>query len=96
MLSLGSYDKRIFVNSNGQELMTHALESASYLKMEKSNFLLFECSTDDRTVSIMQQYTKENSKFGDETEFECIYKVNLQTITLRELLLFQSLYVCKT
>ena len=33
---------------------------------------------------------------GDETAFWNLYKVNLHAITLRELLLFQSIYVCKT
>ena len=43
VLSLGSHDKRIMKNNYGQELMAHSLESASYLKVDPSNFLVFEC-----------------------------------------------------
>lgn len=36
------------------------------------------------------------NEFDQETIFEKIYNVNLKTVTLRQLLLFQSLYVCST
>ena len=55
-----------------------------------------EFDGDNKIISIVQQYTKSNNKTGDETGFDPIYKIRIHDITLRELLLFQSLYVCKT
>lgn len=94
--SLGSRSKQSITADNGQEKMVHSLDSVSYLKIHPKNFVLFEFATDQRVISIMQQFTKKNSKFGDETSFEVIYKIKIHEITLRELLLFQSLYVCST
>lgn len=39
---------------------------------------------------------KKNLQQGNETEYENIYNIRIHEITLRELLLFQSLYVCNT
>lgn len=94
--SLGSRSKQSITADNGQEKMVHSLDSVSYLKIHPKNFVLFDFATDQRVISIMQQFTKKNSKFGDETSFEVIYKIKIHEITLRELLLFQSLYVCST
>jgi hypothetical protein len=52
VLSLGSKDKRKLINNKGHGLIMHSLESASYLKAEISNFLVFECFQ-DRVISIM-------------------------------------------
>ena len=87
MVSINSIDKRCIMADNGQEKMCHSLQSTNYLKIDTSNFILFEFATDNNVVSIMQQYTK-TSKSGDETNFENIYKIKIHTITLRELLLF--------
>ena len=43
----------------------------------------------------MHEYTKGDDMNG-ETGFMPIYKLNIETITLRELLLFQSIYVSRT
>jgi len=37
-----------------------------------------------------------NAKSGEEAGFWNLYNVKISEITLRELLLLQSLYVCKT
>jgi len=47
-------------------------------------------------ISIQQEYFKGNSRLGEETAFWPLYNIRLVDLTLRELLLFQSLYVCKT
>ena len=44
----------------------------------------------------MQQYHKENNKTGDENFFDEIYNIRIHEITLRELLLLQSIYVSNT
>ena len=76
--------------------MLHCIESANYLKIDAKNFIFFEFAQEKRVINIMQQYTRESSKTGDETDFEAIYKVRVHDITLRELLLFKSFYVTKT
>ena len=76
--------------------MVHSLESVNYLKVSKGNFVLFECSDEDRVISIQQEFEKQNIQSGEETSYDTIYRIQIHEITLRELLLFQSLYVCKT
>jgi len=77
--------------------MIHSLEAYNFLKVDKNNYLLFECAkTNQRVLSIEQEYVKGDSQSGEEAAFWDLYKVKLHPITLRELLLFQSLYVCKT
>ena len=96
VLSLGSNEKRHVKDDTGMDRMIHSLESYNFLKVDSNNFLLFECAKHDkRAISIQQEYTTENSS-GEEAGFWGLYNVKINEITLRELLLFQSLYVCKT
>lgn len=44
ILALGSNDKRALVDNKGQNRMIHSLESCNYLKVDKSNYLLFACA----------------------------------------------------
>ena len=77
--------------------MIHSLEAYNFLKVDKNNYLLFECAkSNQRIVSIQQEYIKGDAQSGEEAAFWNLYNVKLHQITLRELLLFQSLYVCKT
>jgi len=48
-----------------------------------------------REVAVQQEFTRTSNN-SDETDFEKIYNIKIWTITLRELMLMQSLYVCKT
>lgn len=58
---------------------------------------MFECAkTNKRVISIEQEYMKGGTDQGEETSFTNLLNVKLYEITLRELLLFNSLYVCKT
>lgn len=96
ILALGSLEKRPLLDATGSWRMIHSLESCNYLKVDKSNYLLFACAKyEDRQVQIQQEYTKTQSG-SEETDFEMIYSIKIWEITLRELLLFQSLYVSKT
>lgn len=72
MTSLDSGDKRQVNGDDTQEKMIHCLESTSYLKIAPSNFIYFEFASDTKIISVMQQFTRENSKTGDETDFETI------------------------
>jgi len=76
--------------------MIHSLESVNFLKVDSENYVLFECAEDDRIISIQQEYEMGNHVDGDETGFDNIYSIKIHEITLRELLIFESLYVCKT
>ena len=100
VLSMGSDEQRTIKDINGMDRTIHSLESFNFLKVDKNNFLVFECAkSSNRVVSINQEYVKkgggENSS-GDETLFTNLMKVQIHTVTLRQLLLFNSLYVCKT
>jgi len=68
--------------------MIHCLESTNYLKIDPGNLIYFEFASEQKIITVMQQYTKQNSKTGEETEFETIQRVRINEITLRELLLF--------
>ena len=96
VLTLQSGSKRQLIGDDGQEKMMHCLESTSYLKIDPTNFIYFDFAQDTKVINVMQQFTRENRKTGDEDDFELVYKVRVHEITLRELLLFQSFYVCKT
>ena len=50
---------------------------------------------DKREIQVQQEYMKSGSG-GDETSFDSIYNVKIWQVTLRELLLFNSLYLSKT
>ena len=98
VLSLGSTETRAIKDSQGFDRMIHSLESVNFLKRDSNNYVLFECAKPEaRIISIDQEYIKGDSQAGvDEASFWPLYKVKLHEITLRELMLFQSLYVCKT
>ena len=98
VLSLGSTERRAIKDSQGFDRMIHSLESVNFLKLDSNNYVLFECAKPEaRIISIDQEYIKGDSSAGvDEASFWPLYKVKLHEITLRELMLFQSLYVCKT
>jgi hypothetical protein len=98
VLCLGSIERRAIKDSNGIDRMIHSLESVNFLKLDSNNYVLFECAKPEfRIISIDQEYIKGDATTGvDEASFWPLYKVKLHQITLRELMLFQSLYVCKT
>jgi hypothetical protein len=55
--------------------MIHPLESSSYLKVEKDNYVQFDFSSDRKVIHILQQFNKKNSKTGEETLYDEIYKI---------------------
>jgi hypothetical protein len=95
VISLGSEGKRSIKAHNGQEKMIHPLESTNYLKVEKDNYIQFDFAGERKIIKVLQQFDK-SGKSGQETAFDDIYEICISDITLRELLLFQSLYVCPT
>lgn len=73
--------------------MIHSVGSCNYLKLEDTNHLLFACQFyDNRQIWVQEQY---NDLDGN-THFQDIYKVKINEITLRELMLVQSIFACRT
>ena len=56
--------------------MIHSLESCNFFKVDKNNFLVFECAKDsNKIVSINNEYVKKGDGGGDETIFDNILNV---------------------
>lgn len=71
----------------------HSLGSCDYLKIESTNHLLFACQYyDDRQICLQEQFNDVDGF----THFDDIFRIKINEITLRELLLIQSIYNCKT
>jgi hypothetical protein len=99
ILSLGSLEKRALKDAANNDRMLHSFQSMNFLKAEPCNFILFACANmEKREVQIMQEYMTNESKSGgdNETSFDRIYNIKIWQISLRELMLFQSLYLTKT
>ena len=98
MLALGSVPKRHVVDGNGQDKMIHNLDSSSFLKVDRINFIKYECQDyNNRVISIEQEYklgTPGTDSF--ESKFFSVYKIKIEEVTLRELLILQSFYLCLT
>lgn len=77
--------------------MLHSLQSSNYLKVDPENYLLFaSAKMEKREIRVQQEYEKSSGGQGQETEFLEVYGVKLWQITLRELLLLNSIYLSKT
>ena len=75
--------------------MIHSLDSLSYLKIEGKNYINFKCQDyNNRVISIEQEWHRyENGKIVS-THYDEIYKIKIHEVTLRELLILQSFYIC--
>ena len=97
VLSLGSMHKQKVIDQNNNSLTVHSLESYSHLKVDTQNYLLFECHRPgERTICVQQEFFKKTPDGGGQSTFKNLYKVRMHEMTLRELLLFSSLYLSKT
>ena len=100
VIELGTEHKRCIYDDNGQKQLLHSLESVNYLKIDPKNFIEFSFAGQEKTLSVMNPYkvwaAGGHNKEGGEDDFEAIQRIAIHEITLRELLLFQSLYVCAT
>jgi hypothetical protein len=80
-------------DKDNQRRLMHSLGSCDYLKIESTNHLLFACQYyEDRQICLQEQY----NDLDGFTHFDDIFKIKIDAITLRELLLIQSIYNCKT
>lgn len=94
-LPLGLREKKSINNTDGIKRMVHSLDSCNYLKIEPNNHLKFMRAKNgetDRIVMIQEQYIDQD---GD-TLYDDIYQLIISEMSLRDLLLIQSIFKCKT
>lgn len=91
VISLAQSIKKKVRNQEGRVTMLHSLNSCQDLKLEPSNYLLFSQDAEGLKVTILEQY---RSEIG-ETSFESIYNFSINEASLMDLLLFQSIFVCR-
>jgi hypothetical protein len=87
VVSLGTSMKRPLVDAEGLDKMIHSLDSLSFLKVERINFTNFCCQDyNNRIISIEQEWHKNKNTDQVSTHYTQIYKIKINEITLRELL----------
>lgn len=94
-LPLGELEKRSIYNPDGTYRMVHSLPSCSYLKVAGSNLLTFERpkqGSNNRVVKVQEQ---QYDNYGN-TYYDDIYNVHIDEMTLRELMVIQSIFMCDT
>lgn len=93
LLSLGNGGGRVVKDKDGLERFIHPLGACNYLKIESDNHLKFACQFyDDRQIRVQEQY----EDMSGQTQFTDIFRIKVNEITLRELMLVQSIYACGT
>lgn len=94
ILALGSTSKKELLCSDGSSKMIHSLDSMSYLKVDALNFINFRCQDyNNRIISIEQEEEIFTGKVRSH-QYREIYKIKIHEITLRELMILQSFYIC--
>lgn len=91
ILNLGNGEAKVVQDTDGIEFMLHPLKSCNELKLEETNFLKFTNEESEMVISIQEQWQDAIC----ETFFDDIYNVSVNTLTLRELLLLQSIFSCR-
>lgn len=83
---------KVLTDSDNQKRMIHSLTEVDYLKVENRNHIMFACQFyEDRQICVQEQY-KDTDRF---TRFNDLFRIKIHEITLRELLLIQSIYLEK-
>jgi len=94
VIPLGSTEhKRSIDNPDGTMRMVHSLPSCGYLKIDESNLISFERAkqgTNNRQVKIQEQQMDYNGN----TYYDDIYAVNIDEMSLRELMVINSIFMC--
>lgn len=103
VLALGELrnGKRELKDFEGQPKMIHSLDAYKYLKIDKENYINYQCQYySNRVISIEHEWTKTSTnakgELERETKYYDIYKVKIHEITLREIMILQAIYLCKT
>lgn len=93
LIALGEKPSRVVRDNEKQERMLHSLGKCNYLKIEPDNHILFAFQFyDDRQICIQHQYNDASQQ----TQFDDIFKIKVHEISLRELMLVQSIYAAAT
>jgi hypothetical protein len=93
LLQVGQAESKVVTDKDGQKRMIHSLGKCDYIKIEPGNHLLFAFQFyDDRQIKLQEQY----NDLDGSTNFDDIFGIKIHEITLRELMLIQSIYACKT
>jgi hypothetical protein len=93
LISLGSVQQREQSDSEGIMRNLHGLGMCDYLKIEPTNHILFALQFyDNRKLCIQQQYSCDTYENRGVTQFELIHQISISELTLRELLLMQSIF----
>lgn len=95
LLSLGVNQKREIMSHEGLPKMVHSLTSCDFLKLEVDNHILFECAKPGKKHLSIEQEIRDWVGNEEQVRFQNLYKIKIWKITLRELLLFTSIYVCR-
>lgn len=94
--ALGFGHKKAYKDDKGDDIMIHPYESYNHLKISPNNYLLYSCQNlEKQEIQIWQEYLIGQGE-NTSTKLEKVYSVPLYQITLREILLCQSLYYSKT
>lgn len=92
LVNLGSKRKKILKIQDKKDCLLHPISSCNDLCLENSNHIMLSyTNTNEIIISIQEQY---KDMFG-ETYFENIYKLKIHQIKLVELMLLQSIYMCR-
>ena len=76
--------------------MIHSLHCYNFLKIDPENYILFACQKyHERQICIQQEFLLSKGE-KEETSFQKLYNIKIWELTLRELLIFKSLYLCKS
>ena len=100
VLSLGTTDRKTIKDFEGQEKIIHSLDSYDFLKVDPENYINYKCQYySNRVISIETEFEKRigtREKYKVEHKYEQIYEIKLEEITLRELMILISFYLCKS
>ena len=94
VVGCGAQFRRAVKDNAGNDKMIHSLQSMSCLKIDDENNIRFSCQKHHkREVLVSQEYY--GGDFGnmkDYTLFQNLYNIKVWAPTLREILVFKSVY----
>ena len=99
VLAIGSEPKKCLKDNEGHDKMIHSLDGPSFLKIDPINYIKYECQDyNNRVISIENEFKKAIPGLPKqfETHTTSVYKIKISEITLRELMILQSFYLCRT
>jgi len=94
VVGLDSIHRRAIKDSDGTDKIIHSLESMNYLKIDHDNHLNYSCQKHSkREIQIEQEfYHGDLGNLDNHTHFQNLYNIKICQPTLRELLVYKSVY----